>query len=91
VITTAAAAAAAAARALLGLQRHVCNDKCSAFSAYCSPLLSHAATMSPARRHTPAATLTCTNPAACAVVRAFLVFATGVIISRNFGEALFVS
>lgn len=26
-----------------------------------------------------------------AVVRAFLVFAAGVIISRNFGEALFVS
>lgn len=27
----------------------------------------------------------------CKVVRAFLVFAAGVIISRNFGEALFVS
>jgi hypothetical protein len=26
-----------------------------------------------------------------AVVRAFVVFAAGVIISRNFGEALFVS
>lgn len=31
------------------------------------------------------------EPLLHAVVRAFLVFAAGVIISRNFGEALFVS